>query len=81
MLLGGEPFDEPLVMWWNFVGRSHEEVAAAREDWVAGRRFGEVLGFDGPRLDAPPMIPGPAEAVRVALPPPRHRFPRRLTAR
>jgi redox-sensitive bicupin YhaK (pirin superfamily) len=20
-LLGGEPFDEPLVMWWNFVDR------------------------------------------------------------
>ena len=30
LLLGGAPFEEPLVMWWNFVGRSHEEIAAAR---------------------------------------------------
>ena len=36
LLLGGEPFEEPLVMWWNFVGRSHEEVAAAR-DGLDGR--------------------------------------------
>ncbi|MET0801079.1 MAG: pirin family protein [Actinomycetota bacterium] len=58
LLLGGAPFDEPLFMWWNFVGHSVEEIVEAREDWVARRRFGEVLGFDGPRLDAPPMIPG-----------------------
>jgi quercetin 2,3-dioxygenase len=54
-LLGGEPFDEPLVMWWNFVGRSHEEVAAARDDWAAGRRFGVVSGYDGDPLPAPAM--------------------------
>ena len=46
-LLGGEPFDEPLVMWWNFVGRSHDEIVAARDDWMAGRRF-------GPSAAAPP---------------------------
>src|SRR5262249_11409328 len=54
-LLGGEPFDEPLVMWWNFVGRSHEEMVAAREDWMAGRRFGTVVGFAGDPLPAPEM--------------------------
>ena len=54
-LLGGEPFDEPLVMWWNFVGRSHEEVAQAREDWEAGRRFGSVAGCDHDPLPAPAM--------------------------
>ncbi len=54
-LLGGEPFEEPLVMWWNFVGRSHEEVAAARDDWAAGRRFGVVTGYDGDPLPAPAM--------------------------
>jgi hypothetical protein len=54
-LLGGEPFGEPLVMWWNFVGRSHEEIAAARDDWAAGRRFGAVVGFDGAALPAPTM--------------------------
>ncbi len=54
-LIGGEPFDEPLVMWWNFVGRSHEEIAQAREDWMAGRRFGEVRGYAGDPLPAPAM--------------------------
>ncbi|SCG74786.1 pirin family protein [Micromonospora coxensis] len=55
MLLGGEPFEEPLVMWWNFVGRSHEEVAAARDDWMAGRRFGSVADDAAPPLPAPEM--------------------------
>lgn len=54
LLLGGTPFEEPLVMWWNFVGRSHEEVAAAREDWMAGRRFGVVAD------DAASPLPAPA---------------------
>ncbi len=54
-LLGGTPFDEPLVMWWNFVGRSHEEIVAAREDWMAGRRFGAVTGCAADPLPAPGM--------------------------
>jgi redox-sensitive bicupin YhaK (pirin superfamily) len=54
-LLGGEPFEEPLVMWWNFVGRTHEDIVEAREDWMAGRRFGTVSGFDGDPLPAPAM--------------------------
>jgi quercetin 2,3-dioxygenase len=58
LLLGGEPFGEPLFMWWNFVAHSAEEIAEARADWEAGRRFGDVQGFDGLRLDAPPMMPG-----------------------
>ena len=52
-LLGGEPFDEPLVMWWNFVARTHEEIVAAREDWMTGRRFGTVGGYAGEPLPAP----------------------------
>ncbi|MGW0433564.1 pirin family protein [Micromonospora sp. NPDC003197] len=55
VLLGGEPFDEPLVMWWNFVGRSHEEIVEARADWMSGRRFGTVVGDDDPPLPAPTM--------------------------
>ncbi|HMD45640.1 MAG TPA: pirin family protein [Acidimicrobiales bacterium] len=59
LLLGGEPFTDPLVMWWNFVGGSDEEVRAAREDWEAGRRFGEVAGPGaGERMTAPPLPPG-----------------------
>jgi quercetin 2,3-dioxygenase len=55
LLLGGEPFDERIVMWWNFVGRDHDEIVAARQDWAAGTRFGAVQGYDGAALPAPPM--------------------------
>ena len=54
-LIGGEPFADELVMWWNFVARSHEEIVAARTDWQRGRRFGVVEGFEGDRLPAPEM--------------------------
>lgn len=33
VLIGGAPFTEPIVMWWNFVGRSHDEIVAMRERW------------------------------------------------
>jgi redox-sensitive bicupin YhaK (pirin superfamily) len=55
LLIGGEPFDERIVMWWNFVGRDHDEIVEAREDWMNGARFGEVHGYDGAPLPAPPM--------------------------
>ncbi|MEV0272012.1 pirin family protein [Hamadaea sp. NPDC050747] len=59
LLLGGEPFAEEIVMWWNFVGRTGDEVAQAREAWNAGTGgFGEVHGYDGDRLLAPPLPPG-----------------------
>jgi redox-sensitive bicupin YhaK (pirin superfamily) len=35
LLLGGPPFGEAIVMWWNFVGRTHDEVVAYREQWQA----------------------------------------------
>jgi hypothetical protein len=53
MLLGGEPFEEELIMWWNFVGRTQAEIEQAREDWTKGTRFGEVHGYDGAPLAAP----------------------------
>ncbi|MFH9477976.1 pirin family protein [Streptomyces anulatus] len=55
MLLGGEPFEEELVMFWNFIARSGEEIVQAREDWEKGSRFGEVKGYDGARLSAPEL--------------------------
>ncbi len=62
LLLGGEPFGEELLMWWNFVGRTHDEVAAARDEWTAAvegadTRFGHVTAYDGPALAAP-ALPG-----------------------
>lgn len=55
ILIGGLPLGEPIVMWWNFVASSHEEIAAAREAWEQGERFGEVTGYRGARLAAPPL--------------------------
>ncbi|MFF4559842.1 pirin family protein [Streptomyces sp. NPDC001435] len=59
MLLGGEPFEEELVMWWNFVGRTQAEIEQARADWTTGSRFGEVKGYDGAPLAAPSLPPTP----------------------
>jgi quercetin 2,3-dioxygenase len=58
VLLGGEPLGEQIVMWWNFVGRSHEEIVAFRTEWEQGApRFGQVEGYAGRvgRLPAPPL--------------------------
>ncbi|MEU9710458.1 pirin family protein [Streptomyces sp. NPDC047967] len=55
MLLGGEPFEEELVMFWNFIARSGEEIVQARKDWEEGSRFGEVQGYGGARLPAPEL--------------------------
>jgi len=55
-VLGGEPFEDEIVMWWNFVGRSHEEIVDAREAWEAGAsRFGHVVDHGAERVPAPPL--------------------------
>ncbi|OYC98748.1 pirin [Microbacterium sp. Yaish 1] len=55
-LLGGEPFGDEIVMWWNFVGRSHDEIEVAREEWeTASDRFGHVVGHGDERIPAPPL--------------------------
>ncbi len=55
-LLGGEPLDEELVMWWNFVGRSHEDIVEAWHGWQErSARFGEVAGHGDLRIPAPPL--------------------------
>jgi len=54
ILLGGVPFEEEIFLWWNFVGHSKAEIVQAQREWEQGSaRFGEVVGFDGPRLTAP----------------------------
>jgi hypothetical protein len=71
VLLGGPPFGEQIVMWWNFVGRTHDDVVRAREEWqaqitrdgsvvtdgqdVADGRFGIVVGDHLAPIPAPPM--------------------------
>ena len=55
-LLGGEPFEEDLVMWWNFAARTHEEIADARDDWEArSSRFGHVVTHGDERIPAPEL--------------------------
>ena len=61
LLLGGPPFGEAIVMWWNFVGRSHEEIVAFREEWMAqlsdggyvDGRFGVPTGNELAAIPAP----------------------------
>jgi redox-sensitive bicupin YhaK (pirin superfamily) len=55
LLLGGEPFGEQLLMWWNFVGRSRAEVTEASREWEQGAdRFGRVATMLS-RVPAPPV--------------------------
>ncbi|MCU1402058.1 MAG: pirin [Microbacteriaceae bacterium] len=63
VLIGGTPLGERLVMWWNFIGRSHEDIVRLRTEWQeqvieGGRtdgRFGAVSDYDGRPLPAPEM--------------------------
>ncbi|MGJ9421553.1 pirin family protein [Aeromicrobium sp. CF3.5] len=58
IVLGGPPFTEEIVMWWNFVGRTHHEIVQMREQWQdASDRFGTVEGYLGEtdRIPAPTM--------------------------
>lgn len=71
LVLGGPPFGEQIMMWWNFVGRSHDEIVAFRDEWqrqiatearvladpqeVAAGRFGVVAGAHLPPIPAPEL--------------------------
>jgi redox-sensitive bicupin YhaK (pirin superfamily) len=54
LVIGGPPFPEKVLMWWNFVAREAGEIARARADWEDGR-FGAVSGYRGERMAAPPL--------------------------
>lgn len=59
LVLGGPPFGESIVMWWNFVGRSHDEIVAYRaqwQEWVESTVDGRFGVVDHPL----PPIPAPA---------------------
>ena len=59
-LLGGEPFEEEIVMWWNFIGTDHDEIARFRQEWEdETARFGAVAGYTGEPARLPaPRLPG-----------------------
>ncbi|NMO00094.1 pirin family protein [Gordonia sp. TBRC 11910] len=70
IVLGGEPLGEDIIMWWNFVGRTHEEIVAAREEWMArSERFGQVHGYEGDVQHLPaPVLPGTRLKSRENVP-------------
>lgn len=56
LVIGGVPFEDELLMWWNFVGRSHDEIVDARADWANGSpRFGSVVDDVRPPMAAPDL--------------------------
>ena len=58
LLIGGQPLGEEVLIWWNFVGHSKEEIAAAQREWEAGgERFGRVAGFSFEERLMPPPLP------------------------
>ncbi|MEV5544431.1 pirin-like C-terminal cupin domain-containing protein, partial [Saccharopolyspora shandongensis] len=50
VLLGGPPFDEEIVMWWNFIGLSHADIVRARD---SSDRFGAFEGYPGAAFPLP----------------------------
>lgn len=61
LLIGGEPLDEQIVMWWNFVGRSHEEIVAYRAAYQS------EMGFEAP-AEGSPLARRLGEGVSSSLP-------------
>lgn len=70
VLIGGAPFGEQIIMWWNFIGRTHTEVVNYQANWQAAigrsdgngtnpRQFGPITApTDGePPIPAPPLPP------------------------
>ena len=61
LVLGGPPFGEKIVMWWNFIGRAHDEVVAYRAEWErlletgTSDRFRLPAGDPLEALHSPPL--------------------------
>ncbi|MDO4664981.1 MAG: pirin family protein [Actinomycetaceae bacterium] len=69
LLLGGEPYRDTLIMWWNFIGSSTQEIQQMRTQWEAGdARFGKVDGYVSHKEDGRSRIPAPT-FPRVSLRP------------
>ena len=73
IVLGGIPFDEPIVMWWNFVARTHDEIVAMREAWQAQLAGGADSQFGLPPSEPEPPLPAPALPPVRLKPRPAHR--------
>lgn len=60
LLIGGEPLGEQIIMWWNFIGRTHEEVVAYREDYMRLVAGAPSERFSLPENDPEEILPAPA---------------------
>lgn len=56
-LVGGRPFGESILMWWNYVARTRDEIVEARHQWEHTEHFGTVDGWGDRRLTAPTVLP------------------------
>ena len=68
VILGGRPFGEKIIMWWNFVARSNEEIAAFRRQWQAEIGHGDPGDAD---TDGPPQfgpVPGWGAGSEIPAP-------------
>lgn len=57
LLIGGEPLGEQIIMWWNFVGRSHDEIVT----WRAA--YQQEMGFEAPDGESPLDTAGEGEPL------------------
>jgi quercetin 2,3-dioxygenase len=60
LMLGGETFGEKILMWWNFIGRTNEDIVQARKDWndraeLNNQRFTDFEDSIGGWIPAPEM--------------------------
>lgn len=55
ILLGGEPYEGGVLIWWNFVGQNQEEIEGFLANWNQGIGFGEPVASPLPPLTAPTL--------------------------
>lgn len=60
LLIGGEPFNEQIIMWWNFLARDSVELDEMRQAWEnESDRFGKTYGYVGHDPQGLSRIPAP----------------------
>ncbi|AKE40564.1 Pirin-related protein [Corynebacterium kutscheri] len=61
ILIGGQPFQEEFVMYWNYIARNHAEIEQAHRQWSEhSQRFGVVHGYISHDPHGITRLPGPA---------------------
>jgi quercetin 2,3-dioxygenase len=59
ILLGGVPFEEPILMWWNYLARTHEEITVAHADWTERRDRFKIPASQLAPIDVAPPVWAP----------------------